>query len=153
MPRMTLIAVGRARRGPEQQLFEHYAARLAEPLAVREVSEKSGRSADERKRLEGEKLLAAVPKGARVVVLDERGKNLSSSDLADLLGAWRDGGVGDIAFLVGGADGVDRPVRDRADLVLSLGAMTWPHMMVRGMLAEQLFRAQCILGNHPYHRE
>ena len=88
-----------------------------------------------------------------VIALDERGKNLTSADLARKLGQWRDEGRADVAFLIGGADGHGPGVKERADLVLSLGAMTWPHMLVRALLAEQLFRAQCILEGHPYHRE
>jgi len=150
--RTVLIAVGKAKKGPESQLFDQYRERLMSPMAVKEISERPGKSVDERRRLEGEKLLAAVPRDARTVALDERGRDLSSQAFADLIEKRRDAGAREIAFLVGGADGLDQRVRDSADLVLSLGAKTWPHMMVRGMLAEQIYRAQCILGNHPYHR-
>ena len=97
-------------------------------------------------------MLARVPDGAKLVALDERGEDLTSIQLAVRLGGWRDGGSRDIAFLVGGADGFDARIRERADLVLRLGRLTWPHMMVRAMLAEQLYRAQMILNGHPYHR-
>ena len=103
-------------------------------------------------RHEGELLLRAVPDGARVVALDAAGKTLTSAAFAKHLGAWRDAGVKDVAFLIGGADGLDGAVTGAADLVLSLGAMTWPHLLARAMLAEQIFRAQCILSGHPYHR-
>ena len=103
-------------------------------------------------RHEGELLLKAVPDGALVVALDPAGKKFTSAAFAKRLGAWRDGGVKDIAFLIGGADGLDRAVTDGADEVLSLGAMTWPHLLARAMLAEQIYRAQCILSGHPYHR-
>jgi 23S rRNA (pseudouridine1915-N3)-methyltransferase len=101
---------------------------------------------------EAELILAALPQGARLVALDERGAQWSSRELADRLGAWRDQGVATLAFAVGGAEGLGRAVIERADPVLSLGTMTWPHLLVRGMLLEQLYRAQQILAGHPYHR-
>ena len=91
--------------------------------------------------------------GAVTIVLDERGKALSSTDLAKKLEAWRDGGKREVRFLIGAADGHDEEQRQSADLLLSFGAATWPHMLARAMLAEQLFRATSILANHPYHRE
>lgn len=98
-------------------------------------------------------LLRRVPPGAVVVALDQRGTALTSPDLANRLGGWRDDGRREIAFLIGGAAGLGRSVLDRADLVLSLGPMTWPHLLVRAMLAEQLYRAVMILQGHPYHRD
>jgi 23S rRNA (pseudouridine1915-N3)-methyltransferase len=98
-------------------------------------------------------ILAALPAGARLVALDERGVPWPSRGLADQLAAWRSEGVGELAFAIGGAEGLGAAVLDRADTKLSLGAMTWPHLMVRGMLLEQLYRAQQILASHPYHRE
>ena len=108
---------------------------------------------EKRKIREFEKLLAAVPEGAVLVTLDEKGKALSSREFALKLGAWRDDGIADLALLVGGADGLDKSIREKAALVLSLGLMTWPHLLVHGMLAKQLYRAQSILTGHPYHRE
>jgi 23S rRNA (pseudouridine1915-N3)-methyltransferase len=87
-----------------------------------------------------------------VVALDERGAALSSAAFAERLGTWRDGGIPDLAFLIGGADGLADTVRQRAGLVLSLGLMTWPHLLARGLLLEQIYRAQQILAGHPYHR-
>lgn len=150
--RLLLAAVGRTRPGPERDLFEHYRRRLGWPLDLREVEEKRPLPAAERILREGSLLLAAVPSGWPVVVLDERGKGLDSEGLAGRLGDWRDHGRAEMAFLIGGADGHSQAVRERADLLLSLGVMTWPHMLVRGMLAEQIYRAECILANHPYHR-
>lgn len=152
--RIHIVAVGRARKGPERALYEHYAGRLnVWPLALREV-EPRGRVAPERlKAVEGEAILAALPDGATVVALDETGKALASTEFAQRIADWRDEGVPDIAFVVGGADGLDEAVRRRADLLLSFGRATWPHMLVRGLLAEQLYRAQQILAGHPYHRE
>lgn len=151
--RIHVIAVGRARRGPARELFEDYCGRLSWPVALKEVEEKRKLTAPERKAREGELLLAAIPGGATIVALDAGGRALGSTELAKRMGDWRDSGVSDLAFLVGGADGLAKPVTEKAGLVLSLGPMTWPHMLVRAMLAEQLFRAQSILTGHPYHRE
>jgi 23S rRNA (pseudouridine1915-N3)-methyltransferase len=102
---------------------------------------------------EAELILAALPPGAHFVALDERGAPWSSRELAERLAAWRDQGVTDLAFAIGGADGLDARVLDRANTTLSFGRMTWPHLLVRGMLLEQLYRAQQILAGHPYHRD
>ena len=102
---------------------------------------------------EAELILAALPQSARLVALDEHGAAWSSRDFADRLARWRDESVAEAAFAIGGAEGLDAAILDRAHLVLSLGPMTWPHLLVRGMLLEQLYRAQQILAGHPYHRE
>lgn len=150
--RITIAAVGRARRGPEADLYGHYAGRITPPPRLKEVAEKRPLSGSERMAREADLLRAAVPDGAIVVALDVQGRTLSSAEFAAKLSAWRDGGVGDLAFVIGGADGLDETVINQADLVLSLGPLTWPHLMVRAMLAEQLYRAQCIRQGHPYHR-
>ena len=147
---MRLIAVGKQRAGPEAALFDRYNARLRPPLTVTEVPEGRG-SAPEVKRREGDALLAALPPGAWAVALDLGGPCPGSDGLARLLARWQDAGHAP-AFLVGGAEGLDAPVLARADHVLSLGPMTWPHSLIRPMLAEQLYRAQAILAGHPYHR-
>ena len=151
--RILIAAVGRARNGPERDLFERQARRITLPLSLKEVEEKRALPPARLKQREGELLLAAAPKGALVVALDGTGRTLSSTAFAEHLRRWRDDGVKDLAFLIGGAEGLDRAVLGRADLVLSLGAMTWPHLLVRGMLAEQIYRAQCIISGHPYHRD
>ena len=102
---------------------------------------------------EGEKILDLLPKGAKLVALDERGKPQESKDFAAKLGAWRDEGIQTTVFVIGGAGGLSNAVRERADLMISFGKQTWPHMLARAMLAEQLFRATTILAGHPYHRE
>ncbi len=144
---MRLIAVGRLRPGPEAELFARYTTRLRPPLRVTEVPEGQGAPA-EAKRREGAALLAALPPGALAVALDLGGPAPDSAGLAQLLARWETRAC----FLIGGADGLDSPVLARADHVLSLGPLTWPHMLVRVMLAEQLYRAQSILAGHPYHR-
>ena len=151
--RITIAAVGRMRAGPERALQDHYAARLTWPLTLREVEERKRLPAARLKRREAELLSAACPRGATVVALDAGGRQLTSTEFARRLGDWRDDGVAELAFLIGGAEGLDATARESAALVLSLGAMTWPHLMVRGMLLEQLYRAQQILAGHPYHRE
>ena len=155
--RITLVAVGRAKAGPARDLYEHYAERLGHgplgPLGLKEVEERRPLSVGELKKREAELLLAAAPEGARLIALDEKGKAVTSADFAALLGRWRDEGVRDAAFLIGGADGLDESLRDAAALTLSLGPMTWPHLLVRPLLAEQLYRAQSIMTGHPYHRE
>lgn len=151
--RLWIVAVGRLKAGPELELYRHYAARLTLPMELREVEEKRKLPPDQLKIRENDLLLAALPKGAAVVALDEKGKALASAPFAARLGGWRDEGRADVAFVIGGADGLADSVRKRADLVWSLGAPTWPHRLVRALLVEQLYRAQCILGGHPYHRE
>ena len=151
--RLTLLAVGRWKAGPTRDLFEDYKSRLLWRFDLKEVEARQAGTAAEMKRLEADKLVAAIPKNAILVALDERGESLDSSAFAQRLGAWRDAGRADIAFVIGGADGLAEEVRRRADLLLSFGRLTWPHLLVRGMLAEQLYRAQQILAGHPYHRD
>lgn len=150
--RLWLVAVGKSRPGPARALFEEYRDRLTSPFTLREVVTTKRVEGDELKRLEAGLLLEALPPGCTLVALDERGKALPSADFAHRLGTWRDQGTADLAFIIGGADGLDESVRRRAQLLLAFGPMTWPHMMVRGMLTEQLYRAQQILAGHPYHR-
>jgi 23S rRNA (pseudouridine1915-N3)-methyltransferase len=141
------------RSGPLRDLQAFYAARIVPPVALFEIEERRKLPPAELKAREAELILKAVPAGARLVALDEHGAAWSSRDLAERLRAWRDHGVADLAFAIGGAEGLGAAVLDRADAVLSLGPMTWPHFLVRGMLLEQLYRAQQILAGHPYHRD
>lgn len=152
--RLTIAAVGRLRGGPLAEAFADYAGRLKSgrwTLDMVEVEERRRLSGPELVAREGELLLAAIPRGAVLVAMDPRGVALSSEDLAARLGRLRDEGAS-VAFAIGGADGLAPGVLGAARLRLSLGAMTWPHMLARVMLAEQLFRAQSILSGHPYHR-
>jgi 23S rRNA (pseudouridine1915-N3)-methyltransferase len=148
---MRLVAIGRAARdAPEMELFARYAGRLKPALTLTELPHGVG-SAIEIKRREADAMLAALPAQDFVVALDESGLSLSSAELSARLTGWR--GLGKpLSFVIGGAEGFDATILARADAVLSLGRLTWPHMMVRMMLAEQLFRAQSIATNHPYHR-
>lgn len=145
-----ILAIGRMRKGPQQALFDAYSRRLNWGISVTEVEEKRRLPAAQLADSEGEKLLKALPRSARCVVLDSTGVSYSSEKFAATLAGWMNNG--DIAFLIGGADGHTAAVKNRADTLLSLGAATWPHLLVRGMLMEQLYRAQCILSHHPYHR-
>lgn len=148
---MRVIAIGRQRQGPEAELFARYAARLRPALALTELPE--GRGAPvEVKRREAQALLAALPNPAHVVAMDLGGAMPDSAGLARMMAGWQTLGR-PICFLIGGAEGLDASVIDRADATLSLGPMTWPHFLARAMLAEQLFRAHGILTGHPYHRE
>lgn len=155
--RIVICAVGRSRPGALRILYEDYASRidgtrLFGRVELREVEERRTLPAPELKLREGELLTAALPKGATIVALDGRGQSLSSEAFAARLGKWRDNGTADLAFVIGGADGLDKPIVEKASLVLSLGAMTWPHLLARAMLAEQIYRAATILQGHPYHR-
>jgi len=147
---MRLIAVGRLRRGPEADLFARYAARLRPGLALTEIAEGGGGDIEARRR-EGQAILATLAPGSFAVALDPGGEMPDSEALARLLAAWRAEGRTP-CFLIGGAAGLDAPVLARAGYRLSLGPLTWPHFLVRPMLAEQLYRAQSILAGHPYHR-
>lgn len=151
--RITIAAIGKLKPGPHRDLAAHYAGRLRTPLAIREVEERRKLPPAELKAREAALLFDAIPKGATIVALDERGTALSSADFAKRVARWRDSGVADLAFAIGGADGLAEAVRRQAAFVLSLGPATWPHFLVRGMLLEQLYRAETLLAGHPYHRE
>lgn len=130
-----------------------YAARLLPPPSIVELDVKHRLPPALLKAREGELILEALPGGVPLVALDQRGAEWSSRDLADRLATWRDHGTAELAFAIGGAEGFATAVLDRAAVTLSLGMMTWPHLLVRGMLLEQIYRAQQILAGHPYHRE
>ncbi len=152
--RITILTIGKSSRGPEQSLWDEYIRRLPWPVEIREYElKKQPASSGERKKLEGEKLLEALDASAVVIALDERGKTLSSREFANKIDGWRMDGIRDLLFVIGGADGLSDAVRDRANLLLSFGKLTWPHMLVRVMLCEQIYRAWSIGTNHPYHRD
>lgn len=151
---ISIIAIGRMQRGPEQTLVDEYLKRLPWKKDVIEIDmKKPAASASERKAKEAEKLLAAVPNGAAIVALDENGKTLKSRDFAGKIDHWQMAGYNHIAFIIGGADGLDSSLLSKADLKLAFGTLTWPHMMARVMLAEQIYRAWSINNGHPYHRD
>jgi 23S rRNA (pseudouridine1915-N3)-methyltransferase len=135
-----IVARGKIGRSPEAELVERYLKRIAWPTKMTELPERGGK-------------MPELPPTSVTIVLDERGQALSSTELAKKLEAWRDGGKRETRFLIGAADGHAAEQRRGAVLLLSFGPATWPHLLVRAMLAEQLFRATSILANHPYHRE
>ena len=145
-----LVAIGRIGRGPEAELFARYAERIRPKPRVVELPDGRGGTA-EIKRREADALLAAIPAAAFAVALDLGGAAPTSEALAALLDRWLETGK-TICFVIGGAEGLDARVLARADATLSLGPLTWPHMLVRVMLAEQLYRARAISAGHPYHR-
>jgi 23S rRNA (pseudouridine1915-N3)-methyltransferase len=136
-----IVARGRIGRSPEAELVERYMRRITWPTRITELPDNGGKAPP------------APPSPAVTVMLDETGVQLTSMAFADRLGRWRDDGMRECRFLIGAADGFSQPERDGASLRIAFGAMTWPHMMARAMLAEQLWRATSILANHPYHRE
>jgi 23S rRNA (pseudouridine1915-N3)-methyltransferase len=158
--RLLIAAVGKLKQGPERELYAHYLARAEtlgrglslSPLASLELPESRAASAEARCAAEADALLAKVPPAHTLISLDPGGKMLSSEAFAAALAKFRDGSAGGLAFLIGGADGLGLAVRNKADLLLSLGPMTLPHGLARIVLAEQLYRAVTILAGHPYHR-
>ena len=149
---ITIAAVGRLKSGPEKHLWDDYARRLNWSVQLREVEEKKPLPPKQMREKEGALLLEKVPPGAMVIALDQSGKSFSSNDFAQHFRAWMTDGVRDVTFLVGGSDGLSLEALTRAHLRLSMGEQTWPHLLARCMLLEQIYRAQCILGNHPYHK-
>ena len=145
-----LITVGRFKSGAEGALFAQYNARLRPPLELTELPEATGSPAEARRR-EGAAILAALPASGLLVALDLGATAPSSEALATLTTRWEEV-ARPLCFAIGGAEGLDEAVTKRAEHRLSLGPLTWPHLLVRALLAEQLFRAQCIRANHPYHR-
>jgi 23S rRNA (pseudouridine1915-N3)-methyltransferase len=135
-----IVARGKIGRGPEAELLERYLKRIAWPTRITELPDTGGKQ---------------LPSGQDriTILLDEKGEQLSSVELAARLEKWRDAGKREVRFLIGAADGVDEKTRQGADFLLAFGKATWPHLLVRAMLAEQLWRATSILANHPYHRE
>ena len=145
--KVTIAAIGKCKKGsPERELIEEYVKRSNWDIVIKEQD--NSNQADEAKFLH-----SAIPNGAKVVVLDERGENMKSLDLAAKVESWMLNGCSDICFLIGGADGHLPATRERADLVLSFGKLTLPHMLMRAVLSEQIYRIQTIINHHPYHRE
>lgn len=154
--RITLCVVGRLKSCPEKEIFRDYIGRFEKNgrslgfsnINICEVEDKKGGGME----AEATLLRNVIPNGATVISLDERGKLISSPDFADKLSNYRDNGVRDIAFIIGGADGISPSLRQESDFSISFGKMVWPHMLVRVMLSEQLYRAASILAGSPYHR-
>ncbi len=154
--KLQISSIGRWSNGPEKGVYDHYAARIEKsgkpmglgPLTLKEITFKKPATRD----VEADALLASVAPDSYVLALDEHGKTASSEAIARLIGGERDQGRPHFTVLIGGADGHGPDIKRKADSQLSLGAMTWPHLLVRGLIAEQLYRAITILSGHPYHR-
>jgi 23S rRNA (pseudouridine1915-N3)-methyltransferase len=158
--RIEICAVGRLRSGPEKTLIDTYMTRADAAgrglgltgFKLTEVEEKRRLEGDALKSAEASLLKSSIPRGSRLVMLDERGRMEGSIAFANRIADWRDTGVQDLAFVIGGADGLDATFRESADHLMAFGPMTWPHMLVRVLLCEQIYRSVSILSGHPYHR-
>lgn len=158
--RLTIIAIGKLKQGPERELAQRYHARFEETgrklgfrgLALHELPESRARDAATRIAEEAAAIAALIPDRAALIAMDERGDNIDSAKLATTLGRWRDESMPETIFMIGGADGLSPELRRKATMRLAFGAATWPHQMVRVMLLEQVYRAATILAGHPYHR-
>ena len=150
---IVIIAVGKLKNSPELELIETYSKRCPWSVKITEVEERRPLKGPERMAKEAALLLKAVPENSYVIVMDERGKDLRSTEFSKKLENIADSGIKILTFIIGGAEGYDISVKKRADMLLSFGKMTWPHMMVRAMLCEQIYRASAILSNHPYHKD
>ncbi|MDP9127818.1 MAG: 23S rRNA (pseudouridine(1915)-N(3))-methyltransferase RlmH [Pseudomonadota bacterium] len=150
--KITVLAIGKA-RDAEAAWSAEYLKRLKGSVILKELAAPKNLPPAETQKIEADRLLENVPAKAYLVVLDERGRDLTSRDFSAHLTAWRERGVPEIIFVIGGADGVTEAVRARADFVLGFGKLTWPHRLVRVMLLEQLYRCQQISAGHPYHRD
>jgi len=147
-----ISAIGKL-KGVELTLYEHYTKRLAWKITSHEFEIKKQLTQQQRKHEEAAKLFVPCKNAGHIIALDEKGKELGSNELASHIQKCQLHGASSIAFIIGGADGLDDSIRKRADLLLSFGRVTWPHLLVRGLLAEQLYRAHSIISGHPYHRE
>ncbi len=158
--RLLVVSIGRLKQGPERELAERYRERFEDigrklgfrGLEIDEISESRARDAATRIAEEAAAISAAIPEKSVLVALDERGKSIDSVTFARELGRWRDDGIADTIFTIGGADGLSPDLQRRANLRIAFGSATWPHQMVRVMLLEQIYRAATILSGHPYHR-
>ncbi len=156
--KISIISIGKfPKNDPNFDLFLKYKKRLPTglnwKLELKELIVKGNLQGEVLKLKEGELLLENVPQGAKIIALDEKGKSLSSPEFANTIQNFANNGNGNLAFIIGGADGLSDDLKKRADLTLSFGRMTFPHMMVRSFLSEQIYRAYTIINNHPYHRE
>ena len=148
-----LSCIGKMKQGPQQDLLTLYKNRLKTPLIVHEFEAKASMPTLKRQEAEAELLLTPFQDHGFIIALDERGKEFSSQDFADKIQDIKNQGYKTLGFIIGGADGLHPLLKERVDLFMCLGRLTWPHMLVRALLAEQLYRGESILAGHPYHRE
>ncbi len=146
------IVVGKCAKGPIAELVREYLKRFTWQVSVQEIIPKKMSNSVSQKEHEAELILNACPKGGKLVILDERGENPNTIEISDRISSWQGQGFSSFCFVIGGADGLATTVRQKADWVLSFGQMTWPHMLMRVLLLEQLYRVQQVIANHPYHR-
>lgn len=151
--KVIIAAIGKFKSSPEKDIYTSYLKRIPWKVDLKEFEAKKGLSGAQLKEAEAQLLLSAIPKSCKIIALDETGKNIPSVELAGLISSWQSAGTSNLAFIIGGADGLDPALRQKADFTLSFGRLTWPHMLVRAMLAEQIYRAYSIISKHPYHRE
>ena len=151
--RVSILAIGKNRQGVFKDLYEFYAKRIQWEIQLVEVEIRKTLDWKKQRLNETKKLLSSAPKGSHIVILDESGKLLTSRALSNWINNQVDNGAKDVSFLIGGSHGLDLSSISSPSLTISLGRVTWPHLMIRGMIAEQLYRAQQILKNHPYHRD
>jgi len=157
---ITIIAIGKMKNGPERELISRYIERSIKSgkqlgltgFKVIELSESQRSSALERKADEAKAINKHIPTKANIIVLDEKGKSIGSVAFAKLISNWRDDAIANLFFIIGGADGLDKSIIKSANISIGFSALTWPHQLVRIMLAEQLYRSTTIISNHPYHR-
>ncbi len=150
--KITVLAIGKA-RGAEAEWGAEYQKRLGSSVTVREFAVSKSLSPSEAQKAEAQLLLKSIPPQSFVVLLDERGKDMTSREFASQMTAWQDRGIKDLVFIIGGPDGAAEDIRTRADFTLCFGKLTWPHKLVRVMLLEQIYRARQIAAGHPYHRD
>lgn len=145
--KITILAIGKCKKNsPEHAIIAEYCKRSSWQITIKEKDNTNQKD-------EAAFLTSSIPSGAKIIVLDERGENLKSTELANKISAWQTNGSSEICFLIGGADGHLQSTRDKADLILSFGKLTLPHMLMRAVLSEQIYRIQTIISGHPYHRE
>lgn len=149
---ITIVAVGRAGKSPQADLFNTYIQRLPWPLTLKEVEEKRPLPDAQRMEKEGRLILAAIPDGAIVVAMDKDGKDFDSAGFAKAFENWRGMSIKNLCFVIGGSNGLSKDVMTRANQKMCMGRLTWPHMLARVMLAEQIYRAWAIIEGHPYHK-
>ncbi|MDD4616990.1 MAG: 23S rRNA (pseudouridine(1915)-N(3))-methyltransferase RlmH [Alphaproteobacteria bacterium] len=150
--KITVLAIGKA-RGVEAEWAAEYQKRLGDSVAVKEFAVSKSLPPSETQKAEAQLLLKNIPPKSLVVLLDERGKDMTSREFAAKISQWQDRGLNDLVFMIGGADGVTDDIRQMADFTLGFGKLTWPHRLVRVMLLEQIYRAKQIIAGHPYHRD
>ena len=151
--KITILAVGKFKPSMEREIFASYLKRIPWKIQLREVEVKKTLQNEQLKAAESVLLQASIPQNSLIIALDERGENLSSRQLANVFIKWQNEGASSVAIMIGGAEGLADDIRKKADILISFGKLTWPHMLVRTMLAEQIYRIYTIMNNHPYHKD